>query len=463
MSHTGPPRTDYRLGVATRHEAFRDLAKARARGEVVLLPRMLTGDDRRQHVRQTIREDHRHRIASGAEEAVDKFDKLAGSIYAFFRGTCLLFYRDLAGEDAWMPTVLALGDVHPENFGVVPSADGVPIFAIDDFDEACYAPFTWDLKRGATGFLIAAEAHGLGRKKCRKVARSFVRGYIDAIDDFAQDESGRGAQTRQENAPRLIADLIGRAREPARSAWLARKYLDKQRSGFRADDKLDPVSGRRDEFQAMIDRYIADNDIAVPARAGTMRVKDVCIRKGQGTASLGLARYYVLIEGAQGDGSDDLVLDVKRARRSALAGLVPPSEYELHGEGDRVARAHDIQQVRGDVFYGSAELDGVSFIVRERAPYRDSVDLDELSKSEWREYARICARTLAQAHARSDAGAVAHDAAGAIVEAIDNKDLFADDIVRFAEEAAQRMRADHEYFCADHALDAFRSVDVAYR
>lgn len=463
MSNSEPTRTDYRLGVASRFEAFRDLARARARGEVVLLPRMLTGDDRRQHVRQTIREDHRHRIADGADDTLDKFDKLAGSAFAFFRGSCLLFYRDLAGEDAWLPTVLAVGDVHPENFGLVPSADGVPMFAVDDFDEACYAPFTWDLKRGATGFLIAAEANGLGRKKRRKVARSFVRGYVEAIVGFAGDGGARSEQTRQENAPQLIADLIAQAREPDRATWLARKYLDEHRGGFRADDELEPLPDRRSDFQAMIDRYIDDNRVVVPAHAGKMRVKDVCVRKGQGTASLGLARYYVLIEGVHGDGSDDLILDIKRARRSALSGLVPPSAYELDGEADRVARAHDIQQVRGDVFYGSAELDGQSFIVRERAPYRDSVDLDELSKSEWREYARICAATLAQAHARSDAGALEHDAAAAILDAVDNTELFVGDIVRFAEEAADRVSADHQYFRADHSRGAFRSVDIVYR
>ena len=92
----------------SRFEAFEKLARARAAGEMVMLPRMLTGNDRRRHVRETIREDHQRRIASRDAEAEAKFDKLAGSLYSFFRGTSLLFYRDLAGEDAWMPTVLTL-------------------------------------------------------------------------------------------------------------------------------------------------------------------------------------------------------------------------------------------------------------------------------------------------------------------------------------------------------------------
>ena len=38
-----------------------------------------------------------------------------------------------------------------------------------------------------------------------------------------------------------------------------------------------------------------------------------------------------------------------------------------------------------------------------------------------------------------------------------------DDVVRFAEEAAERVRRDHDSFRRDHALGAFESVEVAHR
>ena len=58
---------------------------------------MLTGNDRRMHVRETVREDHETRIAGHDVEAQDKFVKLAGSVFHFLRGTHLLFYRDPVG------------------------------------------------------------------------------------------------------------------------------------------------------------------------------------------------------------------------------------------------------------------------------------------------------------------------------------------------------------------------------
>jgi len=449
---------------ASRFEAFEALAAARARGEMVLLPRMLSGNDRRRHVRQTVREDHRQRI-SAAEGAVEaKFDELAGSVFAFFRGTALLFYRDIAGDDSWEPTVLALGDVHPGNFGVMPSADNVPIFGVNDFDEAYYAPFTWDIKRGAVGFMLAVEEKGgHGRKRQRKAARAFVDGYVQGIRGYASSDAESRQQLRLDSAPPLVADLIrGALRD--RAEWLATKYLDEYRRGFRADDELVPVTGRRDEFQAAVDGFVAGRGIRMPERAGRMRVKDVCERRGQGTASQGLARYYLLIEGPNQDGTDDLVLEMKQARRSALAGLVPSSEYTLDARADRITHAHDVQLVRGDVFYGSLEFDGMSFVMRERAPYRDDVDLDDLSKDGWQEYAGICGRALAQAHALSDdLGRVDHDVEPAILDAIGVEELFVDDMLRFAEDAADRVRADHEHFRADHALGAFGRVDVVHR
>ena len=186
----------------SRVEAFRTMAEARARGLTIFVPRHQTGNDRRLHLRQTIREDHESRIHRGPHGAQRKFQKLAGSLFAFFRGTALLFYRDMVSEDAWSPTVLALGDVHPENFGVMPSADNVPFFGVNDFDEAYFAPFTWDVKRGATGFLVACHEQGLSGKKSRKIMRHFVRGYVDGLRDYASNDRELSQQLRIDNSPK---------------------------------------------------------------------------------------------------------------------------------------------------------------------------------------------------------------------------------------------------------------------
>ena len=41
--------------------------------------------------------------------------------------------------------------------------------------------------------------------------------------------------------------------------------------------------------------------------------------------------------------------------------------------------------------------------------------------------------------------------------------LFVDDMIRFAQEAADRVRRDHKMFRADHKLGAFQHLDIVHR
>jgi uncharacterized protein (DUF2252 family) len=447
-----------------RFEAFRDLSERIAAGDLVVPPVMLNGEARRLHVRSTIREDHKNRIQEGRHGARAKFEKLATSRYSFFRGTALLFYRDMAGTDAHQPTVLALGDVHPENFGVMPNAEGVPIFSVNDFDETMYAPFTWDIKRGAVGFWVGAQEEGdLNRKHRRRIVRAFVKGYLEAMEDFARNGHEKRNAFNMTNSPKVIRRLFEEAWEE-RKDWLWDDYLDPSGLRFRADDELEPISSQVDKFQKAVHEVVAAKGIEVPARAGELKVKDVCIRHGQGTASLGLPRYYVLIEGPSKDATDDLIIEFKTARRSALAGVAPPSEFEAGDKAERIAHGQSVHLAYGDVFYGAVEIDGQSFMSRERAPFRDDIDLDELSKSTWRDFAHVCGRALAQAHALSDdLGEIDYDVEPSIVAASSPRNLFIADILNWTEEAADRLKHDHRAFIQDFELGAFEDVDIIYR
>ena len=195
-----------------------------------------------------------------------------------------------------------------------------------------------------------------------------------------------------------------------------------------------------------------------------MRVKDVCVRHGQGTASLGLPRYYVLIEGPSRDATDDLIIEFKRARRSALDGLTPPNEFRAGDRADRIVHGPRVQLAHGDSFYGAVEIDGDSFMSRERAPFREDIDLADLSDGTWRHYARACGAALAQSHALSDElGRIDYDLEPSICEAVRPEPLFLRDILRFTEETADRMKADHAMFREDHADGAFTRIDMDYR
>lgn len=441
-------------------DAFREFARRQAAGQVMVAPLLLPAEERRLYVRQCLREDNIFRIRNKPQGVKAKFTKIAKSAFKFFRGTALLYYRDYAGSDGMLPLVLAIGDVHPENYGVMPSRSGEPFFGLNDFDEAYVAPYTWDVKRGAVGFDLAAREQGLHQKKRRKINHAFAKGYVGGLADFVQNDEEKHHRLSAGNSPPLIQALIEDSRR-ARDEWLT-KYVDLQRERFLDSEKLVPLPERVAVLQRAVDEYRQHEDIAKLGGDGYFHVKDVAIKQGSGTASLGLDRYFVLIEGPGPSPSDDLILELKQSRRSALFGLVGHGLTIADDRAGRIRIAQDIHLVGGDPFYGQTTLDGKSFLVRERSPFKNSIDLDDLDVDGMIEYAAICGRVLAQAHARSDedTGIMEGNAEAAILASL-APEVFCADIARFAERGADRIEADYEGYVEDFAKGEFdRDMEV---
>lgn len=440
------------LHVPDRREAHAALAERRAHGELIIPPWMLDKEARRRHVRETLLEDHQHRIQHVPEAVAEKFAKLASSPYRFFRGTALLFYRDLAGADCGLPVVLAMGDVHPENFGVMPSADDTPIFGLNDFDEAYFAPFTFDLRRGAVGFAVAACELGHGKAGRKKIMRCFARGYLRGLEDFAHDERETQHQFRIDNSPPIIRGLLESACR-TRKEFL-QELLDPETGHFAPTDEVVPKSSRVADLQAAITQYEA----AHPAlKKHDLEVIDVALKTGSGTASLGLPRWFVLVRSRGEPDALPRVLELKRARVSALMGLVPDALTDgKTKKAARVVRSQTVHLVGGDTYFGHTELDGDTYVVRERSPLKKTIKLSKLDQSELRAYAEVCGWTLAQSHARSDedTGIMEGNAERAILDAV-RPELFVEDLARYGERRLKQLLRDFRLFNKDLALGAF--------
>ncbi|HEY5706945.1 MAG TPA: DUF2252 family protein [Terrimicrobiaceae bacterium] len=114
-----------------------------------------------------------------------KHAAMASGPFPFLRAT---FYRwlqrwrkecaDLHGrnEDA----LLAVGDLHLENFGIWRDSRKRLVWGVNDFDEACQLPFTLDLVRLATSTILAAEASEI-EAPIDKVAELLVAGYEEGL------------------------------------------------------------------------------------------------------------------------------------------------------------------------------------------------------------------------------------------------------------------------------------------
>ena len=93
-----------------------------------------------------------------------KHDVMAAELFPFFRAT---YYRwaqiwpEVCGDLADAPQVLAVGDLHVENFGTWRDAEGRLIWGVNDFDETWPLAYTNDLVRLAAGAQMAIATNHL--------------------------------------------------------------------------------------------------------------------------------------------------------------------------------------------------------------------------------------------------------------------------------------------------------------
>ena len=132
-----------------------------------------------------------------------KHRRMRDEAFAFFRAT---YYRwaqrwpDVGAEAADAPDVLAVGDLHVENFGTWRDAEGRLVWGINDFDETWPLPFTNDLVRLATSASLAIDG--------ATAAAAILDGYRSALQ-----EGGRPF-VLAEGHPTLRAMAVHRLHEP---------------------------------------------------------------------------------------------------------------------------------------------------------------------------------------------------------------------------------------------------------
>jgi len=99
-------------------------------------------------------------------------------------------------------------------------------------------------------------------------------------------------------------------------------------------------------------------------------------------------------------GGNPLFLQVKEARASALEPYAGKSVYRSHGQ--RVVAGQHLMQTASDIFLGWTRVkSGRHFYLRQLRDVKISAAIDGWDAGMLREYARLCARALARAHARS--------------------------------------------------------------
>ena len=113
-----------------------------------------------------------------------KHQHMAEAAFPFFRAT---FYR---WAQVWpkacrdlerAPTVLAVGDLHVENFGTWRDIEGRLVWGVNDLDEVCPMPYTLDLVRLTTSAHLALAANHLSLKPT-DACDAVLEGYTEGLE-----------------------------------------------------------------------------------------------------------------------------------------------------------------------------------------------------------------------------------------------------------------------------------------
>ena len=135
---------------------------------------------------------------------------MAEDSFSFLRGT---FYRwaqvweKLCPDLATAPEVLAVGDLHVENFGTWRDSEGRLVWGVNDFDEAYPIPYTNDLVRLAVSANLAV-ASGHLKLGSGGISKAILDGYVACL------KSGGRPFVLEEQHNWLRAIALGELRNP---------------------------------------------------------------------------------------------------------------------------------------------------------------------------------------------------------------------------------------------------------
>jgi uncharacterized protein (DUF2252 family) len=378
---------------------------------------------------------------------------------------------DLAATPRSGVTVQLCGDAHLSNFGLFGTPERQMLFDINDFDETLPGPWEWDVKRLAASFEIMGRDRGFAAADRRAIVMAGVREYRDRMRQAAGMGTLDAWYDHLEAG--MLLKLVRKEVQVKRVSKAEARATEQMVAKAHTRDSTRVFARRADEVDGEL-RIVADPPVIMPIeeliQPGSEWEDPVPLIKkllssyrrtlGRqhhpveefryahaaykmvGVGSVGTRCYIMLMLGR--DHNDPLFLQVKEAQASVLERFLGKSTYPHHGE--RVVAGQRLMQAATDIFLGWIRmkgLDGVTrdYYVRQFQDWKGSADTDTMLVPGAALYSRICAATLARAHARwGDRIAIA--------AYLGNRDAFDQGIADFAAAYADQNERDYEAFAA---------------
>jgi uncharacterized protein (DUF2252 family) len=375
--------------------------------------------------------------------------RMMASPFAFYRGGAAIMAADLATTVSTGIRLQICGDCHLVNFGGFATPERKLVFDINDFDETCAGPWEWDVKRLCASLVVASRANGFSAGDAEDIAWEAANAYRTNLADYAQmplldawydhiDLQEVIDRMQDEEMKKLATKTVRKAVEyTAHTKEFIKltvaggsppRIQDEPPLIYHDEELTNHVS--LDERLKAFDRY---RESLLPERRVLLdRFEPVdAAVKVVGVGSVGTYCGIILLVSGNGD---PLFLQFKEARQSVLEPFVGADPYGHHGQ--RVVAGQRLMQSASDMFLGWTQGVTRQYYVRQLRDAKISPQVELMRVPNLRRYGRLCAHTLARAHARSGDAVLLSAYLG-------KSDAFADAITSFSVAYADQNERDH--------------------
>ncbi|MGO9931644.1 MAG: DUF2252 family protein [Steroidobacteraceae bacterium] len=375
-----------------------------------------------------------------------KLARLRLDPFAFFRGANPLFLDFLPRAHPLFraPCTLICGDLHLENFGAFKGDNRLCYFDINDFDDACRAPFTLDIVRFIAGVYLTAHGLGLPRAQAKSLVQQFVLAYRQSVAD------GKPRWIERTLAHGVLRALLRRAMRRTRRELLDRfTTLKFGTRRLRIDGKR-ALSLRACEHRRLR-RVLVRLRKRLPAPKPGMRFFRLldAARRIAGNGSLGLQRDILLVHGPASP-DENFVLDLKFAAPSAVAAWFVEPQPDWPDDATRVVCIQRIMQAISPALLHAVNVKKQPFVLKELQPSIDRLDLGRWHTKPHRlaQSVEVMGHVAAWAHLR---GCGQHGAASAqALQVYVRAKRWSREADRLAQVAAGRMHRAWQVYCKDY-------------
>lgn len=362
-----------------------------------------------------------HNVNMTPLRRADKYALMGDSVRSFYRATNYLFWADhttsplLNTFGGVKETRIWLhGDCHVENIGAISNSHEEVVYDLDDFDDAVIGDYQLDLWRLATSLiLLLRENSGFSPSDEENLLNSLSGSYLSTLSSYRNSDAEKTRIFTAANTPSPLSDFLAdTARKSGRLRMLEK--LTSKANGRRVFDFYHPdilpvPAAVAASLANALPAYVATLPPRLRQNPRYFTIKSVAQRLRGGMGSLGMSRFYLLIEGPTASEDDDRILDfkVQEAPYSwPYIDLAVRNQILAASQGNHALRTVLAARALGyhvDEHMGTATVFGTRFSVRERTPARGSIDVQELSTpSRVSKLAEVWGAVLATAHARAD-------------------------------------------------------------